>query len=108
MEFNQYQEEALKTAIYPVDRGIEYTTLGLVSEAGEVAGKIKKIIRDKGGILEESDLEETAKELSDVLWYVATAAHELGYDLDAIAEMNVKKLRDRANRGVLGGSGDNR
>jgi NTP pyrophosphatase (non-canonical NTP hydrolase) len=108
MEFNQYQEEALKTAIYPMDRGLEYTTLGLVSEAGEVAGKVKKIIRDKDGILTDSDRVEIAKELSDVLWYVATVAHELGYDLDELAVMNVNKLRDRANRGVLGGSGDNR
>lgn len=102
-DFEWFQEECLKTAIYPKQQGLSYTALGLASEAGEYAGKIKKGIRDGN-----FDDEAAAAELGDVLWYVATAAHELGYDLDEIAHGVVRKLRDRAVRNVLQGSGDNR
>lgn len=102
-DFEWFQEECLKTAIYPKQQGLAYTALGLASEAGEYAGKIKKGIRD--GTFDDK---AAADELGDVLWYVATAAHELGYDLDELAHNVVKKLRDRANRGVIKGSGDNR
>lgn len=102
-EFNLYQKQARQTAIYPKKQGLEYTALGLVNEAGEYAGKIKKLIRDG----EINDL-EAAKELGDVLWYLAVCADELGYDLSEIAAMNLKKLKSRQERGVLGGSGDNR
>jgi NTP pyrophosphatase (non-canonical NTP hydrolase) len=102
-DFEWFQEECLKTAIYPKKQGLAYTALGLASEAGEYAGKIKKGIRD--GTFDDK---AAAAELGDVLWYVATAAHELGYDLEEIARMNVEKLKSRQNRGKLGGSGDNR
>jgi NTP pyrophosphatase (non-canonical NTP hydrolase) len=102
-DFEWFQQECLKTAIYPKQQGLAYTALGLASEAGEYAGKIKKGIRD--GTFDD---EAAAAELGDVLWYVATAAHELGYELDEIAYGVVKKLRDRAERGVIKGSGDNR
>ena len=102
-DFEWFQEECLKTAIYPKQQGLSYTALGLASESGEYAGKIKKGIRD--GTFDD---EGAADELGDVLWYVATSAHELGYGLDEIAHRVVEKLRDRANRGVLKGSGDNR
>lgn len=102
-DFEWFQDECLKTAIYPKQQGLAYTALGLASEAGEYAGKIKKGIRD--GTFDDK---AAAAELGDVLWYVATAAHELGYELDEIAHSVVKKLRDRAARNVIQGSGDDR
>lgn len=115
---NDYQQQALQTAIYPNQgNNFLYPTLGLVGEAGEVAEKVKKLIRDSqmlphmvgnSQLLEPSVREELAKELSDVCWYVAVLANELGYTLAEIQEMNIAKLRSRQERGVLGGSGDNR
>lgn len=108
MDFNEYQERAKETAIYPLDRGLEYVTLGLVSEAGEFAGKVKKIIRDDGGEITYERHEELAAELGDVLWYVAQTATEVGLSLSEVAQGNLHKLSSRAERGVIGGSGDNR
>lgn len=111
MEFTQYQTEAMKTAIYP-DKGhfggLVYATLGLANEAGEVAGKLKKILRDSGGVLTNEKRAELAAELGDVLWYCAAVSDELGHSLGYIAKQNLAKLYDRAERGVIGGSGDNR
>lgn len=103
-DFDAYQLKAKETAIYPQDRGLEYLALKLCGESGEVAEKIGKSIRDNTR-LDDADL---AKELGDVLWYVANLADYLGYDLSEIAERNLKKLADRKDRGVIGGSGDNR
>lgn len=109
MTFSEYQKESRRTALYP-DKGENYIypTLGLAGEAGEVAEKIKKIIRDKKGQVGESDREELKKELGDVLWYIAQIATELGIDLENIAMENIKKLLSRLERGQIGGSGDNR
>jgi NTP pyrophosphatase (non-canonical NTP hydrolase) len=101
--FDIYQDFTDSTAIYPPEKGLEYTALGLASEAGEFAGKVKKMIRDK-----TYDTEAMIAELGDVLWYVARAAAELDYHLSTIAEMNVEKLKSRKERNVLGGSGDER
>ena len=103
MRFNEYQEEASKTAIYPEQYKIVYPTLGLAGEAGEVAEKVKKHIRD--GVLNVDDLK---KELGDVLWYLAAIASDLGLNLDEVAEANLQKLRSRQARGVISGNGDNR
>jgi NTP pyrophosphatase (non-canonical NTP hydrolase) len=108
MKFNEYQVQTKTTAIYPEDKGLIYTALGLCSEAGEVADKIKKSIRDKGGDLDEADLLGLKKELGDVLWYVACLSSELGFSLQDVAEGNLDKLRSRADRDQLGGSGDDR
>ncbi len=110
--FDEYQTQACETAVYPEkDSGsimaLVYTALGL-SEAGEVQGKVKKIIRDNSGIITQEHRDAIASELGDVLWYVASCANEIGYRLEEIAEKNIDKLKDRAERGVLGGSGDNR
>ncbi len=105
--FTDYQLAARRTALYPAEEGITYTTLGLVGEAGEIAEKVKKVIRDKEGNFEEAK-EEIAKELGDVLWYVANLAFELGYDLGDIAAINIQKLGDRQERGKIQGDGDNR
>jgi NTP pyrophosphatase (non-canonical NTP hydrolase) len=106
---NEYQTEALKTAVYPnIGQNLTYPVLGLCGETGEVAEKIKKVIRDNDGILTDSTRDTIALELSDVAWYLAVLAHELGYSLEDILNLNLDKLRSRQERGVLKGSGDNR
>lgn len=106
---NDYQSAALRTAIYPNQgQNIVYPSLGLVGEAGEVAEKVKKVIRDNEGVLTDPTRETIALELSDVCWYVAVLAQELDYSLEEIMQMNLDKLASRAERGVLSGSGDNR
>ena len=109
MNFAEYQEKARQTAKYPIiGHGVIYPTLGLTNEAGEVSGKIKKIFRDKEGIISESDLSALQGELGDVLWYLAQVSTELGLSLDEIAEHNISKLLDRQKRGMIQGEGDNR
>lgn len=108
MNLTEYQNEAMRTAIYPVDRGLEYATLGLASEAGEVAGKLKKVIRDSDGVMSATTRADLTDELGDVLWYIAGVARELGVTLESVAQHNLNKLADRQARGKLGGSGDNR
>lgn len=109
MDFKKYQEKSKETAIYP-KRGSNfiYPTLGLVGEAGEVAEKIKRVLRDKNGAVDEQTKEEIKKELGDVLWYLTQIASELNLSLDEIAESNLKKLKSRKKRNKLHGSGDNR
>jgi NTP pyrophosphatase (non-canonical NTP hydrolase) len=102
-EFDAYQDFAETTAIYPPEKGIEYTALGLASEAGEYAGKVKKMIRDGS-----YNTDAMAAELGDVLWYLAMAAAELDLSLSDIAMMNVEKLKSRQERGKLQGAGDER
>jgi len=109
MDFNEYQKKSRKTAIYPdKDSNFVYPTLGLVGEAGEVAEKIKKVIRDKGGQLDKETKDMLKKELGDVLWYVAQLATELNLSLDEVAEKNIEKLYSRLDRGKIKGSGDDR
>jgi NTP pyrophosphatase (non-canonical NTP hydrolase) len=109
---NEYQTEAQATAIYP-DAGtgsmtaLTYLALGL-GEAGEIQGKIKKILRDANGVIGAEDRIEIAKELGDLQWYVAVLACELGLPLSQVAQLNLAKLADRQSRGVLAGSGDER
>lgn len=109
MDFADYQEKARKTAIYP-NRGKNfiYPTLGLVGEAGEVAEKVKKALRDEGGVISRKKRQELAKELGDVLWYLANLAHELNLSLEQIASDNLAKLASRQKRNRLQGEGDNR
>lgn len=85
-----------------------YSTLGLASEAAEVAGKVKKVFRDDGGVMRPERLEVIAEELGDVLWYVAQLATDLGLDLEKLAEQNLSKLASRKARGVIHGDGDRR
>lgn len=106
MTLNEYQERALETAIYP--QPIIYPALGLCGESGEVADKVKKILRDNNSEFTDERKLAIAMEIGDVLWYCATLSNDLGYTLDEIAEMNYEKLHSRQLRGKLGGSGDNR
>jgi NTP pyrophosphatase (non-canonical NTP hydrolase) len=109
MDFTDYQTKSRKTAGYPpIGHPVIYPTLGLVNEAGEVAGKIKKVFRDKDGEISEETREALKAELGDVLWYIAQVATELGLSLDEIAEHNIAKLYDRLDRGMIRGEGDNR
>lgn len=108
MTLNEYQNKALETAQYPEAHRIIYPTLGLTGEAGEVSDKVKKVLRDFKGDFSEDRRRELAKELGDVLWYIATLSHDLGYSLEEIGEMNYAKLASRKQRGVIGGNGDNR
>ena len=109
MTFEEYQKLSRKTALYPnAGSNFVYPTLGLAGEAGEVAEKIKKVIRDKNSVVSEETKIEIAKELGDVLWYATQIATELGLSLDSIADSNIKKLYSRLDRGTLGGDGDNR
>jgi NTP pyrophosphatase (non-canonical NTP hydrolase) len=109
MHLSDYQRDSRATAVYP-DAGsnLVYPTLGLAGEAGEVAEKVKKLIRDDGGVLGDERRAALQQELGDVLWYVAQVATECGLDLDAVAQGNLDKLRSRQARSVLGGSGDDR
>lgn len=109
MDFKIYQKDSRATAFYPqVGTNFIYPTLGLVGEAGEVAEKVKKIMRDDNMQVSEQKREELAKELGDVLWYVSQLATEFDLDLEEIAKANLDKLRSRLERGTLAGSGDNR
>jgi len=109
VDFAHYQERARDTAAYPViGHAVVYPALGLTNEAGEVAGKIKKIFRDKGGVISEQDRDALGAELGDVLWYLAQVATELGLSLEAIAARNLDKLSDRRARGKISGDGDDR
>jgi len=107
MDLNTYQQKALTTAR---DEGVElmHRVLGLIGEAGEIAEKLKKWQRDDKADPAKLDKEALAKELGDVLWYVATLADHLGYSLDEIGRTNVDKLASRAARDKIKGSGDNR
>ena len=109
MDFLAYQQQSRATARYP-NAGTNpiYPTLGLCGEAGEVADKVKTVIRDRGGSFSPEVIEALQLELGDVLWYVAQLATELGLDLDAIAQANLDKLASRAARNVIAGDGDNR
>jgi NTP pyrophosphatase (non-canonical NTP hydrolase) len=109
MNFREYQKKSRQTAIYPqAGKNYIYPTLGLAGESGEVAEKIKKVIRDKEGKIDRETRGEIEKELGDVLWYVSQIASELGLSLENIAKNNIRKLYDRMERGKLKGSGDNR
>ncbi len=108
MTFNDYQNEAVKTAVYPDHLEILYPALGLAGECGEVCEKVKKVFRDKEGVVSEETKTELAKELGDVLWYIANLATDLELTMDVIAETNITKLKSRRERGVIHGNGDNR
>ena len=105
--FSDYQQQSRKTAIYPnLGSDLIYPTLGLVGEAGEVAEKVKKMIRDDGGMLTAERRELLKKEIGDVMWYVAQLCTELGFDMDEVANHNLDKLFSRKDRGQLHGDGD--
>ncbi|MFN2202707.1 MAG: nucleoside triphosphate pyrophosphohydrolase family protein [Caldilineaceae bacterium] len=108
-KFQKYQEESRKTwSRIHTDHPIVYPTLGLTNEAGEVAGKVKKIFRDKDGVISDEDREALKAELGDVLWYLTQICTDLGLSLEEVAEANISKLFSRLERGQIQGDGDNR
>ena len=113
MNFDEYQGsiekyDLMKPEEGKVSMGMVEKVLGLAGESGETADKVKKIIRDKGGVISEEDRGEIVKELGDVLWYTATIARYLGVPFSEVAEKNLEKLEKRRERGKLHGEGDNR
>lgn len=107
MTFSEYQRSSRETAVYPdLGKNFIYPTLGLAGEAGEVAEKVKKIIRDHAGVVTDESRELIKKELGDVLWYVSQLATEFEMDLDEVVSENIAKLRSRQQRDKLHGSGD--
>lgn len=107
--FDAYQRQSRKTwTLVHTNHPIVYPTLGLVNEAGELAGKVKKIFRDKGGQISPADREALKYELGDVLWYLAQIATELDLSLQEVAEANLEKLFSRLERGAIRGEGDYR
>lgn len=113
MNLDDYTKQALTTLSDNYSYGditsqMMGMVLGLADESGEVLGKFKKLLRDKKGVLTDEDRKEIAKEIGDVLWYVSSVSHLLGYSLQEVAQMNLDKLSSRKDRGVLHGSGDNR
>ena len=109
MTLNEYQVKALSTAIFPRDNEIPYLALALCGEVGEVADKVKKVIRDKAENFNDPETRlEIAMEVGDCLWYLANLASSLGLSLNEIALMNIDKINRRKKNGTLHGSGDNR
>jgi NTP pyrophosphatase (non-canonical NTP hydrolase) len=111
LTFDLYQTLAMETAVYPGKKellGLLYCGLGTAEEAGEVAGKIKKVLRDNNGIVDDAQRERIKKEMGDVLWYLAGVAKELGISLGSVARENIIKLQGRRERGTLHGDGDDR
>jgi NTP pyrophosphatase (non-canonical NTP hydrolase) len=113
LSFDEYQQLTAVTAIYPEAGSgsagaLAYVTLGLVGEAGEIANKVKKVLRDSEGVVSDEIRETLVGELGDVMWYVARLATELQTSSGLVAQENLNKLLDRKERGVLKGSGDTR
>ena len=102
-QMNDYQRAAVSTAIYKKEHAVIYPALGLAAEAGEVANKVKKILRDAN-----FDRKAIADEVGDCMWYIAALCRDLNIDMQEIADNNIKKLKDRLERGVISGSGDDR
>lgn len=108
-KYGSYQEQSRRTySDIETHDPIVYPTLGLVNEAGEVAGKIKKIFRDRGGNITDDDREALKHELGDVLWYLTQICTNLGLTLEEVAEANLDKLFSRLERGQIQGDGDHR
>ena len=113
MNLNDYSTQAIATllggqGLDDMDARLLDQVFGLVGESGEVAEKFKKIIRDKHGAISDDDKQEIIKELGDILWYINSISHILGFSLEDIAQKNLDKVTDRKVRGAQRGSGDNR
>jgi len=108
-DFDLYQKKCTKTAVYPnIGKNFTYPTIGLMGEAGEVANKIKKLIRDEGYQITKEKRDEIKAEIGDMMWYIAQLSTELGIKLSDVVDYNLKKLAKRKKENKIHGSGDNR
>jgi NTP pyrophosphatase (non-canonical NTP hydrolase) len=108
MEIKEYQEIIKKTAVYPKNKALEYCTMGLCGESGEVAEKMKKLFRDQNGKVTDQFKKDVKKELGDVIWYVTALSNELGFSLEEVLDANYEKLIKRRQTNTLHGNGDDR
>ncbi len=111
MDFNEYEEKAKSTATYDgknAEYVLMYLTIGIAGESGEIAEKVKKIMRNHDGVITDEQREALKHEVGDVLWYLSQFSRALGFSFADAAEANLKKLEDRRARGVIKSSGDNR
>ena len=110
MTLNDYQKDALVTAMFSGNELLDicHWTLGITGEGGEIAEKVKKIIRDNNAVISDEVKAEIVKEIGDVLWYLAVLAKQLGVSFEEIGQANIAKLRSRQARDKIKGSGDNR
>ncbi len=109
MTFDEYQKTSKETAVYkPGDTVLYYLGLGVTGEAGEIAEKLKKILRNHDGVIDDDARDNLKKEMGDVLWYLSQLSTELGLSFSDVAQTNITKLQDRKDRNVLKGAGDNR
>lgn len=111
MDFDEYQEQATKTATFEgkeKDYQLMYLALGVTGEAGEIAEKVKKLMRNDDGVISDEKRDELKKEIGDVLWYLSQLSRVLGFSISDAADANIEKLADRAARGVIKSSGDTR
>lgn len=108
MMMDLYQKKALETMIVSDDLAIQYLSLGLASEVGEVLGKLKKMIRDDNNVLTDERRYAIMHELGDVFWYLAVLSHYLGFNLSTVASENIRKLSNRSKNGTISGDGDTR
>ena len=113
MEFNEYQKKATKYDLFEATDNLKgfgfiEKVLGLTGEAGEAADKIKKMLRDKDGVVSDEDRASIIKELGDILWYLAAISRYLGVPLSEVASRNIEKLESRYQRNKLHGEGDER
>lgn len=105
---DEYQAFVRSTKVYDREYKLVYPVLGLVNEAGEVAGKVKKLMRDDGGQLSQERFEDIVSELGDVLWYITAVADDLGITISDVFYDNFMKLKSRQERGMIKGNGDHR
>lgn len=108
MTVNEYQNEAIKTKIYGSGMAIIYPSLKLNGEAGEVAEKVGKTMRDNNGVFTDEIKLEIAKEIGDVMWYCSALSEDIGFTLEEVCQLNLEKLRKRREENKIHGEGDNR
>ncbi len=114
MKLDEYSTQAISTLLgdhqlsNDMSPALISQVFGLMGESGEVAEKFKKLIRDKKGVISDDDKAEVLKELGDILWYINSVSHLLGSSLEEVAQKNLDKVLSRKERGMTGGSGDNR
>lgn len=111
MDFDDYQKKAAETNLFiggDEERALMYLSMGFAGETGEILNKLKKVLRDDGGVITAEKKKEVAKELGDALWYLSQLAELLDASLGDIAAANIEKLASRKERGTLKGDGDNR